>query len=712
MASENIDSRVGFLSDDPIENSNQDLLRRIKFAKTLVDQMCSIHQPKCLVIGIHGPWGSGKSSVLNLINNEIKKDDENIFTVVRFNPWNFTTIDQLILMFFRELNIALNKNNQSDLAKDIGNTLEIFGNLLSPISILPGGQGLDLVSKFLNKLGKIIKDSKREDDLLNLKIKLNNLFDKYGKKIIILIDDIDRLDNESMRLMFRLIRLNADFHNTIYLLAFDKQIVEKVFDSEEGISGHEYLEKIIQVSFDLPITEPTSISKFLFVEMNNIFGEIPQDDWDQNRWGNLYHSGFKLFFKNIRDVKRYVNSLSLTFSQVNEEVNPVDFAGLEVLRVFCPEVYRGLAKEKKLLIYTDGIYGRVQATDIEAEKQELEKIFSKAGEDYITATREICFQLFPQLARIYKNTHYSNEWQSTWRKEKRICSHDIFDKYFLLGVPEGEISEVEIRLALENAGDKKVFADILRDFNKSGIILRFLERLEDFIQEFPEDKIQSTIEALIDIGDEIPIERSGIFDISSDDQIMRIIYHLLKKLENSSKRVEILKNVVQEGSGLYSAVYLVSTLQPDDEREEESIISDSEYQEIRDIALEKIRQAAKQESLSKTPNLAYVLYQWRDWATVNEPKEYVSHLTSSNEGVISFLVGILSTTFSHTFGEYVSRKNLVINSETILEFSNIQYLEPKIQEIKENQWTSLSDIEKIALDASIKHRFSSSVYVS
>ena len=86
-----------------------------------------------------------------------------------------------------------------------------------------------------------------------------------------LIDDVDRLDQESMRYMFRLIRLNADFDSVTYVLAFDRDVVESVLTMEQGVSGHEYLEKIVQVGFDIPPAEPSKL-KQIFLQRTKSLG--------------------------------------------------------------------------------------------------------------------------------------------------------------------------------------------------------------------------------------------------------------------------------------------------------------------------------------------------------------------------------------------------------------------------------------------------------
>ncbi|MFH1929572.1 MAG: P-loop NTPase fold protein [Chloroflexota bacterium] len=695
-------SRSAFLPDEPINRPEQDRLNRIDLVKALGDKIGNYDTPDCLVIGIHGPWGSGKSSVLNLLASELEersKSEGPPLVIVRFNPWCFFSMDQLILMFFHELGSALRMRSGSKIAKDIGTILETFGEVLSPAALFLGGPGARTLPQIIKTVGTVVRRSTRENNLFSLKVKLNRLLEDYGKKIVILVDDIDRLDEEGMRLMFRLIRLNADFNNTVYVLAFDRKVSEAVLESEQGVSGRAYLEKIIQVSFDLPLPEQSRIARILWEEMDEVLSGMPEEAWDEHRWWNLYHAGFKTFFRTIRDVKRYVNALRLTLPSVSEETNPVDFVALEAIRVFCPDVYSGLTKKREILTRTEGPYGSARSPDVGAQKREIEELLAKAGEDHETAVRGVCRQLFPQLAHIYDNTSYGPGWQSTWRKEKRICAGDVFYKYFLLGVPEGEISETEIYVALQKAVSRSAFAGVLRELIRRGLVRRFLERMQDFTKEFPVEKVETTIGALLDIGDELPAQKRGILDFGLDTQVVRVIRQLLDRIDDPYRRVEILKNVVETGAGLYIVVRLVSSIEPDAERERESIVPADGFKEIKTIVLERIRREASQENLSSMPNLEYILFRWRDWSTVDEPRDYVSRLVSSNQGLTRLFVGFLQETFSQSLRDYIPSRKWVISKKALSEFISPEDLLPKAQFIKQSQWTSLGERERLAVDA-------------
>lgn len=146
-----------------------------------------------------------------------------------------------------------------------------------------------------------------------------------------------------------MVRLNADFPNVTYVLAFDRLVVERNLDEENGVRGRDYLEKIIQVSFDIPEPEPETIHRILFAEMDVVLESLKTRPLDQHRWGNVFHSGFKEHFRTIRHIKRYANGLRLTLAPLAEEVDLVDFLAIELIRVFHPEVYLGIVQGKDML---------------------------------------------------------------------------------------------------------------------------------------------------------------------------------------------------------------------------------------------------------------------------------------------------------------------------------------------------------------------------
>lgn len=234
------------IPDQPISALDQDHLGRGGFASGLARQLKSYRDDRCLVVAFYAPWGAGKSSLLNLLANELARETEASALspiVIRFNPWNFSSLDSLLSMFFRELQAGAGRS-EAKLAKNVQKSFQLLSIILAAGEISPvAGSSFGALSRMFGRGSKALE--KKTESLIVVKERINRELRQLNRRIFVLIDDIDRLDQESMRFMFRLIRLNADFDGMTYVLAFDRDVVASVLTQEQGVSGSEYLEKIV-----------------------------------------------------------------------------------------------------------------------------------------------------------------------------------------------------------------------------------------------------------------------------------------------------------------------------------------------------------------------------------------------------------------------------------------------------------------------------------
>ena len=131
----------------------------------------------------------------------------------------------------------------------------------------------------------------------------------------------------------------ADFPNTIYILAFDYDVVVRALSKVQHGDGKEYLEKVIQVSFEIPAPSMKNIHDALFSKLNTILGDIPEDRWAKVTWAELFQFGLQKYIRSIRDVIRYTNVFLLKYELLKDETDPVDLLGLTALQVFEPVLY-------------------------------------------------------------------------------------------------------------------------------------------------------------------------------------------------------------------------------------------------------------------------------------------------------------------------------------------------------------------------------------
>lgn len=221
---------------------------------------------------------------------------------------------------------------------------QAHADFFEPLGLIPAiGTFALILSKLFKGVGSAAKGwgKMKEADLDGTKKALNDILLKMQRKIIVVIDDIDRLNNNEIRQIFQLVKSLGDFSNTVYLLAFDKQVVINALTKVQEGPGADYLEKVVQVPFEIPLISQQDVERFLFNQLDALIKDIPEARWDQTYWGNIYHSGLRHFFKNIRDVTRYINSLRFSLEMVKDVVNPIDFLAVTGLQVFMPDIYYG-----------------------------------------------------------------------------------------------------------------------------------------------------------------------------------------------------------------------------------------------------------------------------------------------------------------------------------------------------------------------------------
>lgn len=692
--------------DKPLTHPKDDQLGYASFAKHLADSICSMIPMEGLVIALYGPWGSGKTTCLNFVVHYLQQRSQNEQPIiVQFNPWWFSGHEDLVRRFFDQLLVVLDKGKviEKRLREQIANFAELVSE--TPLPYLAIG-------------GKVIAWTFRgkQKDVSELKNGIADALKKRQKRILIIIDDIDRLTTEEIGCLFRVIKAVADFPNTIYLLAFDKEVVIEALAEMQGMPGEAYLEKIVQVPFELPIPDKISLRRLLFEKLDAILVDTPNTLFDQTYWGNIYWDGIDHFIRTPRDIIRLTNALSVTYPAVKGEVNPVDFIAIETFRVFCPLVYDIIRKNP------DAFTGHSDTTYLPGREVEQLKLFhdswlSQVQEQDKEPVKRLLLRIFPKLKAIWGNTRYGARWESTWRKQLRVCSPDIFPTYFRLSVPEGSISYAEMKAILALAGNPQAFGEKLVELanqkrpDDTTRVRVFLERLEDYTEQgIPLECISSIIQALFEVGDQLlrPEDKQrGMFDFGNDIRIGRIIWQLLRRFKEPL-RFEVLKKAMSKGKAISIIVKEVTIFgqqhgkygaeQP--RPEEERVVSAEHLEELEKIALEKVRYAAEQNTLLQTPDLPHVLYRWRDWAGDAEVRQWVQKVISDDQGLMTFLEKFLLQTFSWSWSDRVERIHYRLDPKWLEPFLDPSQIIERVRSLAGN--TGLTENQKIAINQFIQ----------
>lgn len=741
-----------FSTDRPIRSASEDLLGRAPFAQSLARAIGAWTLRDSLVIGLFGPWGEGKTSVKNITLESLRKTIPAV-TVVEFNPWQWGGQDQLASAFFDQIGLALGRTDKGlegrrRAAKwrayaaylragsllvsgvprflfplllvlgSVGLLLAGLGSLAGVLRILFGlvGAILLLIAALLNQGGKFAEFissgiaaqvEAAQKSLDEIRKELTDLLAKLKEPLVVVIDDVDRLDKKEVQLLFQLVKANADFPSLVYLMLFQRNTVEQSLNEISGGSGRDFLEKIIQVGFDVPIAERGRLERAVFDGLNRILANpTVEKRFSQRRWANLFVPGISGYFRTLRDVRRFLAvldfHLNLFLQDKSLEIDPIDLIGLEALRVFEPDVYRGIPPLKAVVTRLSGT--GLHGNEAEAETRRLlETLINGANEKRRPRVREIIKQLFPAISWVFGGPRYSAGIHEEWLRDLRVGHPDTFDRYFNLVIPHGDISQADVDRLLAHAGDRENIVAQLRSLSARNLLATALERLEAYKEQIPLEHSVPFITSLFDIGDEVPKVGGGMFEIEPDMHAMRIVHWHLKRLNNPHEQARILGEAIRATTGLYLPVRQVS-LEEGTKDSEDRLVDDADLPQLQALCLTKLRDAAREGTLQRNSEMARLLYRWSAWAGVNEPKQWVAGLLTSQEGTLAFLRAFLVPVGTLGLGDYTSQRFWHIRLKDLEPFASLDRVGQGVGPLDKEKLTDTDRQAVAAFTAAMRRR--------
>jgi predicted KAP-like P-loop ATPase len=702
-----------FDADRPILKSEQDKLNRSIFAKYLARCLLTQQDPESLVVGLYGASGVGKTSLINLILEEINFASNNMLDeekpiILNFSPWSYSGQNQLIYSFFRRLSSTLRKVNYLNNADRIIHLLELYVSFFTHQPIPRSLRSKrTLWQRFTFQGHDDVYAWESGRDLTLVKAELNELLRQQQHKIVIIIDNISRLYPEEIRQIFQIVKSMGDYANTAYLLAFDKEQVSHALNKLEAKSAASLIEKVVQLPFDVPPILHEDIENIFSDRLNQILALIPKDSWNKEYWTDIYYTSVKYFFKNCRDITRYVNILQFSYLRLKDVVNPVDFFALTAIEIFLPAVYEGIRDNKDL--FTDLLDNVYVLNDnlINKDKMRCDEIIARTINFPHLALRQLLMRLFPRLRQIYQPYvpfYHSN---SVSRKLKRICSPDLFDAYFSLSMQSGYISNNEFKTILALAKDKMAFDQALARLNQDEKITRFLDQLDSLVvEEISTEESHAIISALLNNGDLFPPGNSDFLSLDTPMRIHRIIHNFLQKIENRDERLNILYDAISSANKSLFIIVHELIEQSCEHGEDEETFLPIEFRDflpqqlasLKKLGLEKINEWASSGRLAEHPKLLPILYAWLEWDEEKNCQSYVRKMTNTDRGLIAFLLSVLETPVNEAMTKYEKNpywentieviKNF-IDPELIKEHAKILFEDGYFEKLREKEQLAL-----------------------
>ena len=461
-----------FYVDAPKSIRDEDHFQRYEFSKRIASVILNQNLEKSLVIGLYGKWGEGKSSVLNFIENELTSDT----VIVRFNPWLYSDEQNLLKSFFYSIAESLDEKLEGSKEK-IGKFLEDYSGIIGSFTQFAG-----FSTDGLKDFGNNLKTSSIE----KVREKINQIILNSKKKIVVFIDDIDRLDVNEIQFVFKLVKLVADFPNTTHILAFDDELVANALSPKYAATsqhpGYLFLEKIIQIPLKIPKASISSLRKYTLDLVQNVLNNnnIVLKEREIADFVNYFDKGFVQHLDNPRLGVRFANSIAFSLPLLNGEVYLTDLMIVEGIKVFYPEFYDFMRVNPDLfLVSKRSRLGSINQSSPEFVKDQINKAIKNIYDTKKSGSLfELLYELFPQLEDLYRNFGYSDDAYKHWMVDKKICSSHHFNRYFSYVVQEGHISDVyfgKFMSLLENGSVSEIqeyFNNALDIYESSAFIMK------------------------------------------------------------------------------------------------------------------------------------------------------------------------------------------------------------------------------------------------
>lgn len=362
---------------------NKDLLGHKVYVDQILDKITK-NKPdfkkESFVIGLEGEWGIGKTWILDKLECKLKKDSKFKNNLIRLDSWTSFGYKYFIENYYKELrnkslksyerlwdkafngffNQVINELDKETSLQNIG----ILVNLLA-ISLATAGGWFTLsnlnvdgglvilivgILYILFKLIKFFLNENKSYSQIKKDIcrKISTKF--KDEPLVVIIDDLDRSDSEDIKQILKLVKSDANFANVIYILSYDRKIIEGKIKDEADF----FFDKIVQLPITVKIPDKQKLKQYFLEKINALLDKYTysQKDLQDKYLGDLLFDS-RLFdlFKDLRMIDKFLlsfeNELNNQKGYIGYDICLGDLAFIEFIRIFDNAVYEYIKNDPK-----------------------------------------------------------------------------------------------------------------------------------------------------------------------------------------------------------------------------------------------------------------------------------------------------------------------------------------------------------------------------
>ena len=641
-------------TDLPITSAIEDVLGRDRFAKRLAEIIAAYAKVQDekgtkdgVVIGLEGAWGSGKTSLFNLMERHLSQE---IFSVRKFNSWMAIDKSSLIQLFFDEMAAVAKEQHNDDWAHKVmtmGQNVLLHVRSYAPIiQILGEIAGLGGIT---DTAISGIKKLTEEEPLRKQKESLIKAFAESKQWMIFFIDDIDRLSDEEIGLTFQLVKNIADFPKIIYVMAYDKAVVSVALDKVQRQRGEEYIQKVVQLPIAIPEPEKDKVGEILINKMNPLLVNRSEGSIDQGHFGRLFSRLLGHYVQTVHDCERIYNAFMVKYEACGDDCDVGDLLAITIWEIYNQQLIQFILHHKNALLARKAEVIEMEANpeDLKTVAQQLETgMFADATDQAILA------ELFPAFARAVGWRRFSYG-EDNGVLSQRICRKEYFDRYFHLTIPSTEISRNEVIQLLSKA-DRSGLEYIFHTMQGSGQLQSFFRQGREFFEA------GGSIRASIDLGRAMLILK-GLSCLRWRKQERHGLYPLTRQMDGFIK--SLVEKVVAVGENLWNEDSLKGLFRDEEIslsilcellqqcsrghdwiyggviRQWHPVLSREAFDRLEDMFIQRVSGVSQNPiSFLREPDIWHILYCWKEYCSRKGQNGYSEFLHAQKDDVSALLL--------------------------------------------------------------------------
>ncbi|KMS53528.1 NTPase [Novosphingobium barchaimii LL02] len=477
--------------DRPIRRNRDDKLDRGPFVASLVRTLVRDSRDaqgnligrssSGFVVGLTGKWGSGKSSILSLVQAELGTMDRVI--VSYFNPWLFNGRDELVRGFFSGLRDDMGRSTREH-GRDLAEALERYwgaidlaGHAVAAVADLHGAGGAATTGWGL--WSKRTKDAIAKPEARSPEEERRFLEKKITTAkvaVVVLIDELDRVEDDEVRAVAQLIKAVGDIEGVSYLVAYDPDRVADALGRGVGqdrlTSGARYLEKIVQLPIPLRPLFEADVDALLKAELETYGVSLPDEQRENQR---AIFDQIKREVTTPRDIKRLVGAFAVLEQATRGEIEPVDVLAYSWILTKAPDL------REAIMVHFDGIVSDVTDRTLIADlmrrhsNNQRPPLPSEILGECALAHHDLLLLLFP---------NFREDQNATGNDGNRLDRRRNMVRLLYLGNPPGAVARKDIE-RIWQMRDAAEMEAALRALMEAGELTAFLDRMDDLIAQLP-----------------------------------------------------------------------------------------------------------------------------------------------------------------------------------------------------------------------------------